>query len=79
MSVPKMPSDQDLMNLYYNNTLLDLYLYTADRYRQAIDVYKSVNNEKIKLINRTYSDISFGSWIFVLSILILLIIKIIEL
>ena len=78
MSVPKMPSDQNLMNLYYKNTLSDLYLYTADRYRQAIDVYKSVNNEKIKLINRTYSDIAFGSWIFVISILMLLIIKVIE-
>ena len=76
MSIPKMPSDQELMKVYYKYSLEEIYLYTADRYRQAIDVYKEVNNQKIDLINIAYKEITFGSFCFMLSVLLIIIIKV---
>ena len=71
-----MPSDQELMNLYYQNSLEDIYLYTADRYRQAIDAYKEVNNQKIEFINLAYKEITFGSFCFTISLILIITIKV---
>lgn len=76
MNIPKMPSDHELMKVYYNHNLDEILLYTADNYRQAIALYKEVNNNKIQLINLAYKEITFGSFLFMLSIILMIIIKV---
>lgn len=75
MDIPEMPSDIKHIKMYDDYILESIYCHKADLYREAIEQYKISNDEKIRLINLAYKDIAFGSASFMISIVLLLIIK----
>lgn len=80
MDIPKMPADREVIDFFHiHENLESIYCFQAELYSQGISSYKSVNDNKIRLINLAYKDITFGSWSFMLSICLLMVIKVIYL
>lgn len=75
MDIPKLTSNNELIEFFLDNDLESVYWDRAEKYSEAIQLYSAANNQKIKFMNIAYNEITFGSWLFVISICLLLIIK----
>lgn len=73
--VPKMPSDKATIEYFLDNHLESIYWDRAEKYSEAINMYRNQNKEKTDLISNAYRDIAFASWVFVLSLCFMIFIK----
>jgi len=73
--VPKMSSDKKSIEYFLDNHLETIYWDRAEKYSEAIDMYRIQNKEKTDLMSNAYRDITFASWMFVLSLCIMMFIK----
>lgn len=75
--VPKMSSDLTTIDFFLDNSLDSVYWDRAEKYSNAIDLYRIQNKDKTDLMSTGYMEITFASWLFVVSICLMVIIKLV--
>lgn len=77
MNIPVPAYDEKLIDFFRDTEHLEsVYQDRAKKFHLAIKDFEIVNKEKINLIEKAYSEISFGIWCFVIFISLLLILKV---
>ena len=74
--VPKLAASLEMIDFFLDNSLETVYWDISEKYASAIKAYEKINSGKSILMANAHKEITFASWPFMLSIILMFLIKV---